>query len=190
MLSGLLGIKCIPNFKSNPGLQVRQQAEEKTVKVRDVAGYKISLRLEPRRKCIGRERERKTREEKWNKNAEKKEPSEGSAWWFIYVVKPILHRRPLPSPTTMASNFPCVDKLHGSHCTHCEAITGKRNMQLRGKREMVVCVKEGNRLGRNWMEHNQTGEMGSLKGKIKWPDVECSWGKEAMVPVDKGKKNI
>lgn len=41
MVSGLLGMKCIPNLKSNPGLQVRQQAEEKTAKVRDAVGYKM-----------------------------------------------------------------------------------------------------------------------------------------------------
>lgn len=62
----------------------------------------IEIRLE-RKRIIKKGRERETTtaaagETKLNRNPGKEGELEGSTWWFIYVLKPILHCRPCSFP--------------------------------------------------------------------------------------------
>lgn len=140
---------------------MRQQAEEKTAKVRDVVGFKMPCNTsQDGNASAGRgrgKRERKNETKMQRKrNRQRARVDDSFTWLNLFYTAALF----VPQQQWVVISHVLINYMALS--THCEAITGKRNMQLRGKREMVVCVKEGNRLGRNWMEHKQTGEMWSL----------------------------
>lgn len=161
IVSGLLGMKCIPNLKSNPGLQVRQQAVEKTAKVRDVVGYKTLCNAsQDVNASAGRGRGKRERinEAKMQRkrNHQKARVDDSFTWLNLFYTAALF----VPHQQWVVISHVLINDMALS--THCEVITGKRNVQLGSKREMVVCVKEGNRLGRNCVEPKQSGQMWSL----------------------------